>query len=210
MRIASCGNILHWLNFRLSRLMIAIAVGTVALALAPANGWSADAPVVTTWSPRFQAPSGSLQATFARGNERVGVYVAYYRHQTATRKLVTSENAIVAIDDPDWSRTLRPDDAFALGTTPVNARAVRIVSTRDRDDIHAWQFYWIDGRLTPSDVVAKAYTAWSELVAGRDDSAVVIVHAHGSAGEARQAVQRFLADAGPALLATLDAARREP
>jgi EpsI family protein len=182
--------------------------GDVALALQPGHGWTLAAPEPGSWTPRFTAPSGALRASYVRGAERVGVYVAYYRHQSATRKLVSTENTLVPSDDGDWSRTLGREDAFALGTVPIAARAVRIVSTRDRGDIDAWQFYWINGRLTASDVLAKAYTAWSQLVAGRDDSAMVIVHADGPDG--RRAVQQFLTDEGAAILAMLDEASRQP
>ena len=41
-----------------------------------------------------------------------------------------------------------------------------------------WQWYWINGKLTASDVEAKLLTALSRLRGQSDDSAVIILYAH--------------------------------
>ena len=40
-----------------------------------------------------------------------------------------------------------------------------------------WHWYWINGHMTSSDHVAKAYTAWSRLLGKGDDSAAVVLYA---------------------------------
>ncbi len=178
----------------------------VVLAFQPAAGWQSTPPMPTSWSPQFVAPSGTLAQSFAKDGRTVGLYVAYYRGQSATRKLVSSANSIVSTSDPRWSRVSEPDALARVAGQSVALRSERIVSTQTSDEITARQLYWIDGRLTASDVVAKIYTAWSELRSGRDDSAVVIVYAHGNGTAAAQAIDHFLADNGAAILAMLRAA----
>ena len=63
-----------------------------------------------------------------------------------------------------------------------------------------WQWYWVNGRWTSSDVLAKAYTALSQLTGKGDDSAVIIVYTpQDQAGQAAAALDDFARAAGPAL-----------
>ena len=70
-----------------------------------------------------------------------------------------------------------------------------------------WQFYWIGGTLTPSDVRAKLLSAWHRAIGDGDDSAVVMVYAvEKSAGAAEPLLASFLqANLGATLRALQEA-----
>jgi EpsI family protein len=57
----------------------------------------------------------------------------------------------------------------------------------------AWQIYWINGRLTSNDYLAKAYSAVYQLLGRGDDSAVLVVYTpiHDKA-QARETLAAFL------------------
>jgi EpsI family protein len=67
-----------------------------------------------------------------------------------------------------------------------------------------WQWYWINGRLTSSDYVGKAYTALARLLGQGDDSAVVVLFApKEEAGGGESTLQAFVQSAGGAIETTL-------
>jgi EpsI family protein len=67
-----------------------------------------------------------------------------------------------------------------------------------------WQWYWINGHWTASDVLAKVYTALSRLTGKGDDSAVIIIYAlQHQAGEADATLEAFAGAAGSIIESTL-------
>jgi len=113
---------------------------------------------------------------FARDGRRVGLFVAYYRNQDQQRKLVSSTNVLVASDDPVWARVAGGVREISLNRQPVRIRTAEL---RGPESVRllVWQWYWINGRWTSSEAIAKAYTALSRLTGQGDDSAVVILFA---------------------------------
>jgi EpsI family protein len=89
----------------------------------------------------------------------------------------------------------------------VNVREAELKSSRG-ERLVVWYWYWIDGRLTASDALAKGYTALSRLMGRGDDSAVVIVYTRTDQPEKAEAtLGSFLRDAGSAIEAMLSATR---
>lgn len=71
-------------------------------------------------------------------------------------------------------RRRRPE--ISLNRQPVRIRTAEL---RGPESVRllVWQWYWINGRWTSSEAIAKAYTALSRLTGQGDDSAVVILFA---------------------------------
>ena len=65
-----------------------------------------------------------------------------------------------------------------------------------------WQWYWINGRWTSSDVLAKAYTAFSRLTGRGDDSAVIILYARQTQPGEAEAILAAFADAAGEVIET--------
>jgi EpsI family protein len=159
------------------------------------------------WRPRFSDPSGEFQKIYRKGEQTVGVYIAYYRNQNAQRKLVSSENVLVTSDDHSWARISGGTRDADFHGDPVTVRTTELRGANGRV-MTVWQWYWINGRLTSSDVRAKGYTALSRLAGQGDDSAVIIVYAGDQQpGGAPAALESFVRASAPASETALHDAR---
>ncbi|MEF8752864.1 MAG: exosortase A [Accumulibacter sp.] len=154
------------------------ATGRELRSLAPLGsiaGWQrSDAVSPYDWQPRFAGADAREQAVFAHDGHRVGLFVAYYRNQDQQRKLVSSTNVLVASDDPVWARVAGGVKEISFDGQPVRVRTAELRGL-ESSRLLVWQWYWINGRWTSSDAIAKAYTALSRLTGQGDDSAVVIL-----------------------------------
>jgi exosortase A len=145
------------------------------------QGWTASVAPGLGWQPAFQNPSAQFQTGYTLGDQSVGLYLAFYHHQGPHRKLVSSDNALAKTNDPQWTQLLGgsravdlPDRSIAVRTAELrrSAHSGQVADER----LTVWQVYWINGTLTPSDILAKAYTALNSLLGRGDDSAVIIVY----------------------------------
>jgi EpsI family protein len=169
--------------------------------VAPAQlspNWVASPELDPQWKPAFQNPLAQLTTAYASGESAVKVYIAYYRNQNANSKLVSSENVLVKSQDLAWAqvssgnRTLPlSGGAFKVRTAELRGSAQLGQSGAER--LTVWQYYWINGTFTTSDMLAKIYTALYSLTGQGDDSAVVIVYApKGDAGQGEKALDIFM------------------
>ncbi len=137
-----------------------------------------DAAPFTNWKPAYANASVERQTTYSREDKTVGLYVGYYRNQDYQRKLVTSTNVLVTSSDPVWSVVSRNRAEVILDGIPASIRTAELLSkdaTGHR--VVVWQWYWIGGKLTASNIEAKLLTAISRLRGRGDDSAVIILYA---------------------------------
>ena len=188
-----------------SRLIERSDAASLPALSAPAaiGGWRAEDAALTTWRPQFQNPPAQLHDHWTRGHAKVGLYVGYYRNQSFDQKLVSSDNVLVRNDDRQWVRVGGGSQGLDFAGRAVDARTAELKGPGGQR-LHARYWYWIDGRLTASDALAKAYTALARLLGRGDDSAVVIVYTtQGPPGEAEATLDAFLRDAGPAIEAML-------
>jgi len=174
--------------------------------LDPISGWTPAEQIFADWTPRFENPSAVLQATFGLDGRKVGLYVAYYRNQDYSRKMVSSSNVMVTSSNPLWARVASGSRQIVLGEGPVAVRSAELRST-DTLRMVVWQWYWINGHLTSSDFVAKAYTALSRLTGQGDDSAVMFVYAPKEQGEV--VLEAFVKAAEPAITSALNRTREK-
>jgi exosortase A len=151
-----------------------------------------------SWQPAFHNPSAQLNTIYKLGDQAVGVYLGYFHHQGPDRKLVSSENALVKSKDPHWAQVssgVRSIDLRGKSNTVRTAELRGSASPGQAADerLTVWQIYWINGTLTSSDILAKAYTALYSLMGRGDDSAVIIVYAPKRAsGQAEATLTAFM------------------
>lgn len=171
---------------------------TLDQALALPTPWDPVASDVPTFRPAFQNPSAQLQASYRAAGPVVGLYLGVYQQQARGRSLVSSDNALVALQDPHWSVVARSRQQTQVGQQSM---PLRVAELRPRDlkpdaadnTLLAWQLYWINGRVTDSDYLAKAYTAWNRLQGRADTAAVIVLYtAKGRAGSGAAALAAFL------------------
>ena len=139
-----------------------------------ANGWTESAAQITSWRPRFINASSELSQVFTKNGQKVGLYVAYYRNQHGSSKLVSTENVLVRADDADWkitsdTGTIQPMQRAVIGVRNVvaNARAQRLA-------IREW--FWVDGHYTGSQYTAAALILAAQLRKQSDDAVAIITY----------------------------------
>ena len=113
--------------------------------------------------------------------DTVGLYIGYYRQQGYQRKLVSSDNALVRTKDTRWALVESGQKNIIFGTTPVSAktailRGSSLDTVASTERLVVRQFYWINGQLSSSDVLAKIYGAFARLRGRGDDAAVVVFY----------------------------------
>lgn len=175
---------------------------------ASAGTWQIDASTMG-WQPQFANSSTELHSTYRTPDSWVGLYIAYYRHQNYERKLITSTNVLANSTDPLW-QTLgnhRVDATF--GSNEIALRETELLKKPVGMDERyiVWQVYWINGRLTDSDIEAKWLTAWAMLTGQGDDGAVIVIYA--PKDSAAKSLSVFTSEAGDELLRRLSEARQK-
>jgi exosortase A len=202
----------HALNWRLQGQ---VHQGVVQLQpVAAQAGWQGTPPPAD-WVPAYEAANAMSHAGWVSpAGERVGMHVAYYRAQNYQRKLVSSTNVLVQSKDDTWVQVSGGAASTQLGSEPLavqraELRAQGSVLNADLQRLVAWQFFWVDGRVTASPAKAKLWGAWQKLKGQGDDGAIVVLYTQarqGAAADAADAVlQTFVRDQGAALLSSLRA-----
>jgi EpsI family protein len=177
-------------------------------AVEAARGWTAERQAIADWRPGFHSPVFERHQAFARDGRQVGLYVAYYRQQSQESELVGWQNQLVGPKDEKWRKAAGGQRELALEGAPPRVRTAELVAGDAR--LQAWQWYWIGGRLTTSDQLAKLYIALDRLTGRGDDAAVVIVYTPMTDPRDPQAaatLAAFVGEMAPAIDARLQAAR---
>lgn len=131
--------------------------------------------------PLFKNTSLELNNCYSNDNDNVGLYIGYYDRQSYEKKLVSSENVLVASNDRQWAPV-----GSASGLAEAGAVRFPVKTTELRDTtvggqltdarLLVWQVYWINGMLTKNDHLAKIYSVLQRLLGHKDDSAVIILY----------------------------------
>ena len=173
-------------------------------------GWQLSADALVDWRPQFDKASASLDRVYGNGERRVGLYLSYYRNQGEDRKMVTTSNALVSSGDPIWRKLPETRVATTFAGQSLTVRQAELRS-HGPDYLLVWQWYWVNGHLTSSDVEAKAWTALMRLLGRGDDSAVIVVAVPATeSGENDATLANFVKAAGPAIERALLETRKQP
>ena len=173
---------------------------------APLGAWQV-VPSPIDWQPQFANPSAELHTAYSNPEGWVGLYIAYYQDQNYERKLVTSTNVLVTSNDPQWQIVSSGSAKVTLDGTEHRVREAELLDKQHSTDNRyiVWQWYWINGHLTSSDIKAKWLTAWATLTGQGDDSAVVIAYA--PKASAANALPAFTNEMSAEILRSLAEAR---
>ena len=137
------------------------------------------------WAPSFVEPSLTVSRYYRDSRSGsapgVGVYIAYYRQQNDTRKLVSSVNQMVTSEDPKWNAVGTGwRDMSVPGFGPVSWLRTNIVSTSDvvsaRPQLTVWRLYWLGSKFSGHDLQAKLLQVEQRLRGRPDDGAAVVIY----------------------------------
>lgn len=180
--------------------------GHVALSPVPHSAeWvPIDLERLPAWTPLYAGTSAEMRAGWARAGQPVWVYIGYYRDQAPGAELINSENRVAKSKDPVWRIGPTGWSEAPLGEEAVKARSTELFSDEQR--LLIWQWYWLGGRWTTNDYLAKAYLVLARLTGSGDDSAVVMFYAPFAKGElaaAERRLENFTRAMGPGIARTL-------
>ena len=174
-------------------------------------GWAvvaADADAA--WKPRLDNPSALVDVTYRKdGLPPVGVVMAYYRQQDGLRKLSDADALLAHSEDKRWSRVADGRRHLAIGSQSIDLRTAELhrrdqLGSGGEGSVAAWQVYWVGGRFTGSDALAKARVAVDRLLGRGDDAAEIVLSVSDSSPEtADRALRAFVEDNLEALDAVL-------
>jgi EpsI family protein len=184
---------------------------TLVLAPIPGrDGWTASSGSMADFKPHYIGAAAELQQVFGKADRGVGLYVAFYRAQEKGRELVTSGNALATPWDMKWTQEASGSDSVPWLGAPLTVSRVVLSGPDVRLDI--FRLYWVNGRVSASEYVAKWLIAWSKITGQGDDSALIVFYTPIAArGEEANAILRdFAAANSPTIDSALAAARRGP
>lgn len=138
------------------------------------DGWTADAPAFTTFAPHYVHARSQYSGRFAAGDRAVGLFVGYYSGQMDHGLMVTYENDVVLVTDKVWGSVAEQKRIVDGGLAVVENVVKGDPGTGD-ERLLTWRWYWVNGRLTTSKVLAKGYNALDKLTGRGDDSAVIVL-----------------------------------
>jgi exosortase A len=157
--------------------------------------WSDD------WSPVFSNADLQIRQSYARDDDRVDLFVAYYARQAKGHEMLAYENRI--IDQTQWSLVLEQHRTVDFGAQSLPFAELVAVSGSQRRYI--WLLYWVDGTFTSDPLVAKLLEAKAKLLFGDQRAAIVAVSmpAGDTPTNGEPVLQTFL-EALPPIAALLD------
>jgi exosortase A len=178
---------------------------------AQAGVWTADSAAFSTWAPAYSGAVASASRSYRSGDASVGLRVAYYRDQGYDRKMVTSTNNLVDVENHgEWAQT-------SSGATQINTAQgglpLRTADLRGSPEpgnptaqrLRVWYVYWIGGHYTTSDVRARLTLAVNRLLGRGDDAAVLFFYTASTSDSGIASADKTLAGFVTAELPSLDA-----
>ncbi len=174
--------------------------------------WQASEPN-TTWQPHYPGASDQLFQMFRYGPYSAGLCIAYYRQQSGDNKLISNDNSLVRPYEKSW--LIRPyGDQTILYTgqnQELDVNRVELFNPGTEQVLTVWQWYWLDGYLTNSELIAKLYTAWTRISGGKNQAASVMVFTTNIPGQSPDTVlSAFSTQAGPSIEQVLHQAEALP
>lgn len=177
-------------------------------------GWRQAEAGAFDFKPIFVNPSAELNQRFVGQQGEVGVYLAYYRDQSPSRKLVSSVNVLVASSDHNRNHLSSGSREMQLGGRTLSWRTAIILDRgtgSSMQQIVVWRAYWVDGRWIASDVQAQLAGALSRLQGHGDDGAALVLYTRSNSPDpANKLLEAFIRDNLATIEATLRASRAAP
>jgi exosortase A len=125
------------------------------------------------WKPAFFAPNTELVQSYEIQTQPVKLYIAYYAPEQRDAKLVSSTNAL--FDRKVWWRTKEDDVDAAIEGQRFHIHETFIRSSQR--SVVVWSWYWVDGKYTGSDVLARTLLVKARFLRDRRGAAIIAIGA---------------------------------
>jgi len=139
-----------------------------------AGGWGPVEAPHPRWAPHFTGARTERHQWFSKHGRVVGVYLALYAQQAQGQELVSSQNQLVLPGDNFWVERSRGRQRVDWAGREFGARTAEISGGGAQFAVRAW--YWVNGTMTSSDVMAKVLLALQKILLKPDHSAVIVIY----------------------------------
>jgi exosortase A len=160
---------------------VAVAQRSALNAVAGNGGWVATREALSDWRPDIAGATAVLSQTFEKDGTQVGLFVAYFDGRAQEAKAITSTNQLVSTSNKQWMQVARGTASVASGVAELTVRTA--VVAREGKRLAVWQWYWVDGRETASNLVAKLYEVLALVQGHGTPAAWVILYTPTERGE---------------------------
>jgi EpsI family protein len=140
--------------------------------------------------------------TYAKGDQRVAVYVAVYRNQKQGAELINSQNVMIHQKHEVWSNVGESgrDESVGSATLPLRQTLLRSAGQR----LLIWDWFVVAGQDVTNPYKAKLIQARDQVLGRGDDGLAIIVAA--PYAETPAAAEKSLRDFIAAMRPSIDAA----
>jgi exosortase A len=169
-------------------------------------GWQAANPLQPVWTPHYAGSHKTLSQWFVKDSHVVGLYVALYSQQTQGNELINSRNELVTPHDKFWVKAAVGRATTEWFDTKFYTNTAEVVGGSARLMVRSW--YWVNGKFTSSDTIAKALLALAKLSHQPDHSALIVIYTPQTDSSSRAAatLDAFSREMSPSVMAALHAA----
>jgi EpsI family protein len=145
--------------------------------------WRITSNDVYGWKPSFPASNAELSQSYESQEQSVKLYLAYYAPGRQDAKLVSSTNSL--FDRELWWRTGEEKASVALEGQSFYVHETFIRSAQQ--SLVVWNWYWVDGKFTNNEYVAKYILAKARFLRSRQGAAAIALATEDPLGPQRAA-----------------------
>lgn len=145
--------------------------------------WHISSKDLYGWKPSFPASNAELIQSYESQGQTVKLYLAYYSPGRQDAKLVSSTNSL--FDRKFWWRTGEEETAVALEGKSFYVNETLIRSAQQ--SLVVWNCYWVDGKFTNNEYVAKYLLAKARFLRSPQGAAAIALATEVPLGSRRPA-----------------------
>lgn len=185
---------------------------------ANAGGWTLAEPPALTWPITLGSADQVIHVDYVKQDQRVSLVLGVFFTQRQGHEVVSSQNSILDRNASlQWRIAGHHTMKLAVNDAPMTAPVVRIAKTQgtlfDDSTMMMSGTYWyrLGGRSAVNEYLGKWYQALELLFGGRRDGAFIALvtkEQEGLDSHPDATLRAFVAQAMPAIFATLDAPYR--
>jgi exosortase A len=178
------------------------------------SAWMPISNPSTLIKPIYVEPSAEVFTHFKDNTAEVALHIAYYRGQTHSRKLASSQNVLLRSEDSAWQLREQEFRTIATNGGPSTVRVTRIgtppsLVSGKPPTVIAWQLMWVDGTWVADPAKVAIQVAKSKLRGRGDDAAGITIYTRAEEDsavgveKAQRVLNKFLVDILPSLESSL-------
>ncbi|MCU0840246.1 MAG: exosortase A [Thiobacillaceae bacterium] len=167
----------------------------------PTGGWQVVDGGFADWLPHWVGMDALATRHYARGDDRVLLYAAYYGRQRQGAELINTQNFMIRQEHPVWQNVGERVRVVTINGHALQVRETRLRAIDGRQRILAWQWNRVQGENLLNPILIKLRVAMIQVLGGHGDGTALIVAApyQEQPDAAEAALTAFLADMSPAL-----------